>query len=677
MPYSDLCWYSRQAQLLGQIENVVQLCLMFCSFCAEAKAAEEAGLKAVLVIREGNEPLTEEDKMHFPVIRSFQDFVFEASAKRKKMSTDDEPHVTVESPTVEASHSSNSDQVKTVCKTEVANPESAGSGNVGSSLCEFEMMDVSNNDPHETNVKTDRNETEPRSTDIKMAVEDGDTKESGKTELAGNDSEISKTRSSPPELKTVEAADTKQSPKPCPESAEENDNGKVSETTDVKLKSAEVGVEVSKVETHVELNDTKFEHKELERDEASSRAGNTDGDANEIPANVEEAKVDAEEAGNTGSSAHDTNIGLKAARNGSGAGSAVHDSEELEIPSGDTKTNFVDAEADSTHEEANLQGTEADTQNTEGDDSRVEENSNIEMSDSTETAGKADAGCSEIKNDTVVNARDEKVAEKMGTDNTTNQMKATGGMEVESLAKFGETDEALKKAVDVKSGENASVKKEGESSELLEGSSIDEAGEASKLQTEVIDKSESDITVHQLPEKHFVKDSSAGNCAPGDNTSLESTEAEHSKSTAEMNTELPAAHASQEENSSELISAADKILQGKVEGISNTVEKPDYEFPVVDMAEADANTNEDVEPVESKDKEEKGADESSVVEDTTKENGLAATAENGNAISSNCPASEQNGEVSDAERNVKVKKLPVDGSGNKDDATPITGVASS
>lgn len=651
------------------------------SFCAEAKAAEEAGLKAVLVVREGNEPLTEEDKMHFPVIRSFQDFVFETSAKRKKMSTDDEPHVTVESPTIEASDSSNSDQ----CKTEVANPESAGSGNVGSSLCEFEMMDVSINDPHEITVKTDRNETEPRSTDIKMAMEDGDTKESEKTELAGNDSEVSKTSSSLSELKTVEAAGTEQSPKPCSESAEESDSGKVSETTDVKLKSVEVDVEVSKVETDVELNDTKFEHKKPERDEASSRAGNTDGDANEIPANVEEAKVDAEEAGNTDASAQDTNIGLKAARNGSGSGSAVQDSEELEIGSGDTKTNFVDAETDSTREAANFQGTGADTQNTEGDDSRVEETSNTEMSgidtDSTETGGKADADCSGIKNDTDVNAGDEKVAEIMDTDNMTNQMKATGGMEMESLAKLGEKDEALKKAVDSKSGENASVKKEGESSELLEGSSVNETGEVSKLQSEVIDKSESDITVHQLPEKHFVNDSSAGNCSLGDNTSLESTEAEHSKSTAELNTELPAADASQEENSSELISAADKILQGKMEDISNTVEKPDSEFPViasnVDTAEADAKTNEDVEPVESKDKEESGADVSSVVEDTTKENGLAATAESSNVISSNCPESEQNGEVSDTEHDVKVKKLPVDGSGNKDDPTPITGVASS
>lgn len=655
---------------------------MYCSFCAEAKAAEEAGLKAVLVVREGNEPLTEEDKMHFPVIRSFQDFVFEASAKRMKMSTNDEPRVTVESPTIEASDSSISGQVKMVCKTEVANPESVGSGNVGSSLCEFEMMDVSNNDPHETNVKTDGNETEPQSTDIKMAVEAGDTKESGKTESTGNVPEVAKTSSSPPELTSVEATDTEQEcPKPCLESAE-IDSGKVSEPTDVKLKSAEVDVEVPKVETHVELNDTKIEHKEPERDVASTRAGNTDGGASEIPANVEEAKVDAEEAGNTDSSAHDTNVGLKAAKNGSGSGSAVLDSAELDTGSGDTKTSSVDAEADSTHEEANLRGTEADMQNTGGNDSRVEENGNIAVSevdvDSTETEGKADADHSEIKNVTDVNAVDEKVAEIADTDNMASQMMATGGLEMESLAKLGEKNEALKEAVDMNSGGAASVVKEGKSSEL-EGSLVNEEGEVSKLQSKGTDNSESDIIPHQLPEQLSVNDSSAGNCAPGDNTSLESTEAEHSKYAADMNTELPAAYASQEENSSELKTAADKI-QGKVKDISNSVENSDSEFPIiasnVDTAVADADTNEDIEPVDSKNKEEKGADESSIVQDTTKENGLVATAELGNVISSNCPESEHNGEVTDADHDVKVKKVSVDGSGNKDDTTPITGVAS-
>nr|CAD7402056.1 unnamed protein product [Timema poppensis] len=54
----------------------------------EAKAAKEAGLNAVLVVREGNAPLSSEDKAIFPVITSFQDFVFEVSAKRQKLSSD-------------------------------------------------------------------------------------------------------------------------------------------------------------------------------------------------------------------------------------------------------------------------------------------------------------------------------------------------------------------------------------------------------------------------------------------------------------------------------------------------------------------------------------------------------------------------------------------------------------
>ena len=661
------------------------LCLMFCSFCAEAKAAEEAGLNAVLVVREGNEPLTEEDKMRFPVIRSFQDFVFETSAKRKKMSTDDEPHVTVESPANEASNSDNA-------KTEVASTESAGSGNTESSLSELEMMDVSSNDPQETNVKSGRTETESQSTDINMATEGGVTKESGKTGLATNGSEVCKPKSSPPELKTVEAPDTKEE---SPKAAEEYDSGNMSETADVKLKSTEVDVEVPKVQADTELKDTKTDAKECERDIESAKAGNTDVDINKIPASVEVEKVDSAEVGNAESSARDTNIEVKAARNDPGSGSAIVDSEKLETDSGNTKTNFdnatadadgdteknIEAEADSSHEEADSQGAKADTQNTKVVDSKVGENINTEISevnvDSTETEGKMGADSSEIKECGVVNAGDAEGAEVMDTENISIQMKAevSREMEVESLAKFGEKDEALRKVTDVKSGENASVKEEGEGSELSEDLLVNKDDDVTKLKSEATGKTESDITLHQLQEKHSVNDSPADDRVLGDNKPLEITEAERSKSTAELNTESPATDTSREE-SSELKPAADKILQGKMEDVSNTVENADSEIPVtvsnVDRAEADTNANEDIKPVELKNVEVKGADESSAVEDTTKENGLPATAENGN-----CPDSGQNGEVQDVEHDVMVKKLSMDDSGNKDDATLITSVASS
>nr|CAD7425751.1 unnamed protein product [Timema monikensis] len=67
-----------------EAEDVV----FFTDVSKEAKAAKEAGLNAVLVVRDGNAPLSSEDKSIFPVINSFQDFVFEVSAKRQKLSLD-------------------------------------------------------------------------------------------------------------------------------------------------------------------------------------------------------------------------------------------------------------------------------------------------------------------------------------------------------------------------------------------------------------------------------------------------------------------------------------------------------------------------------------------------------------------------------------------------------------
>lgn len=49
----------------------------------EAKAAVEAGLNAVLVSREGNEPISEDDKKLYPVISSFTELPIETSGKRK------------------------------------------------------------------------------------------------------------------------------------------------------------------------------------------------------------------------------------------------------------------------------------------------------------------------------------------------------------------------------------------------------------------------------------------------------------------------------------------------------------------------------------------------------------------------------------------------------------------
>ncbi|KAK7872006.1 hypothetical protein R5R35_004521 [Gryllus longicercus] len=54
----------------------------------EAMAAQEAGLHPVLVVRPGNDPLSDDDCHKFRVIKSFDDIVFEASAKRTKLSVE-------------------------------------------------------------------------------------------------------------------------------------------------------------------------------------------------------------------------------------------------------------------------------------------------------------------------------------------------------------------------------------------------------------------------------------------------------------------------------------------------------------------------------------------------------------------------------------------------------------
>lgn len=48
------------------------------SFSTEAKAAKEAGVNVVVVMRPGNAALTDEDKANFPLISSFEQITFPA-----------------------------------------------------------------------------------------------------------------------------------------------------------------------------------------------------------------------------------------------------------------------------------------------------------------------------------------------------------------------------------------------------------------------------------------------------------------------------------------------------------------------------------------------------------------------------------------------------------------------
>lgn len=52
-------------------------------FFLEANAAGEAEVVPILVKREGNAEISEEDAKKYPVIESFSELTFETSAKRK------------------------------------------------------------------------------------------------------------------------------------------------------------------------------------------------------------------------------------------------------------------------------------------------------------------------------------------------------------------------------------------------------------------------------------------------------------------------------------------------------------------------------------------------------------------------------------------------------------------
>ncbi|XP_011698596.1 PREDICTED: enolase-phosphatase E1 [Wasmannia auropunctata] len=56
----------------------------------EAAAAKEAGLSTIIVVREGNAALTDEEKVTYTTIKSFLDLTFQTSTKRQKLETADD-----------------------------------------------------------------------------------------------------------------------------------------------------------------------------------------------------------------------------------------------------------------------------------------------------------------------------------------------------------------------------------------------------------------------------------------------------------------------------------------------------------------------------------------------------------------------------------------------------------
>jgi hypothetical protein len=686
---------------------------LICLFFAEAKAAQEAGLKAVIVVREGNEPLTEEDKVNFPVIKSFHDCVFEVSAKRKKTcANDDSP---ASGPISETSNSSSSEKIKAEEKTEVPGPHTAGSGNTGSSSDDFEMKDISNNDAQVTDKQPGKTEMECEGTDdTKMAVENSDIKESEKIDLETDDSKVSKTESSSPESRTVVTADVgKDSPKLCSKNVEECDSKDVPDTSLTKL-SAEV--EVSKVDIDVKLNYIKADEKDSKIEIVNTEAENAEMSIKGIVANGEEMSVNAEETEAVSTSTQDKNVKDRTSKNNSGAQADLEalsedsknrsvgtesvslesESEAPEISAENGKSNVCevvkvdasdnedkvcvckvgssDVKGDSSNEDANVEEMKADTEN------------NKLAVNSTEIEGKMETDSAETENVKAVDANDVKGKGKVGINimATEGKDEITKEMEMGSSAKLEENDVAVKKVVCMESGGIGNGKEKGENAEPAGDSAINEENGVTKLESEVSNKTESDI-LHQASEKLSVSDSSINvspsqtennKYASGGSKYQETSKAQYSLA----NTNASLEDCKTEEGSKEPKSA-DKLLQEKVVDISHTIKNEDSELITTsdnNSAKEAAGTNEDTKPLESKNEDDD--DQSKTTEDTAKENGLVFTAENGKGdITNNCPDAKQNVEVTDEEQEIKVKKLSIDVSGNssvtKDDAA--TSIAAS
>ncbi|XP_015519440.1 enolase-phosphatase E1 [Neodiprion lecontei] len=73
--------------ILDQVKSEASDVIFLTDIVQEAKAAKEAGLYSILMIREGNAPLSAEEKMEFRTATSFLDLSFESAAKRQKLDT--------------------------------------------------------------------------------------------------------------------------------------------------------------------------------------------------------------------------------------------------------------------------------------------------------------------------------------------------------------------------------------------------------------------------------------------------------------------------------------------------------------------------------------------------------------------------------------------------------------
>ncbi|EFN67549.1 Enolase-phosphatase E1 [Camponotus floridanus] len=76
--------------ILSKIDDQPSNVVFLTDVVKEAAAAKEAGLSTVIVVREGNAALNDEEKIMYTTIKSFLDLTFQTSTKRQKLETTNE-----------------------------------------------------------------------------------------------------------------------------------------------------------------------------------------------------------------------------------------------------------------------------------------------------------------------------------------------------------------------------------------------------------------------------------------------------------------------------------------------------------------------------------------------------------------------------------------------------------
>lgn len=220
----------------------------------EAAAAKEAGLSTIIVVREGNAPLTDEENITYTTIKSFLDLTFQSSTKRQKIETTDdkvdegtadvsEPMDTSED--VEMSNVSDKKVEKNDAKEitesiekECAKDQSSESTSISSGQVKESAID-----------EKDVSNTEQKITESNVKSEENTNEESGSSENAKSD------------VKDDVTLATKDNDKDIAEKTEENLDTTATEITATADDSMDVSVteSASKSETTVTSSEKKIE----------------------------------------------------------------------------------------------------------------------------------------------------------------------------------------------------------------------------------------------------------------------------------------------------------------------------------------------------------------------------------------------------------------------------------